>query len=146
MPPRTVATRSTRGSWKHSASAPASAAAASTTTRASICESLAVSRDQSFAVGQHVVLDIELPGGNVLLTAARNGTVSVSADGGVPDTFDITQFGDNISIRAKRRGRSARLAVDVPVGTDVSVKGASVDVVARGALGALRVRSASGDV
>ena len=81
-----------------------------------------------------------------MLTAARNGTVSVSADGEVPDTFDVTQFGDNISIRATRRSRSARLAVDVPVGTDVSVKGASVDVVARGALGALRVRSASGDV
>jgi len=105
-----------------------------------------VSRDQSFAVGQHVVLDIELPSGSVLLTAGGSGTVSVSVDGSTPDTFDISQVGDNIAIRATRRSRSARLAVDVPVGTDVSVKGASVDVVARGALGALRVRSASGDV
>ena len=105
-----------------------------------------MSRDQSFAVGQHVVLDIELPSGSVLLTAGSSGTVSVSVDGSTPDTFDITQVGDSIAIRATRRSRSARLAVDVPVGTDVSVKGASVDVVARGALGALRVRSASGDV
>ena len=52
----------------------------------------------------------------------------------------------SIAIRAKRRGRSARLAVDVPVGSDVNIKGASLDVAARGALGALRVRSASGDV
>jgi DUF4097 and DUF4098 domain-containing protein YvlB len=105
-----------------------------------------VRQDQSFAVGQHVVLDIELHGGSVLLTAGQGGTVSVAVDGSTPDTLDITQVGDNIAIRATRRSRSARLAVDVPVGTDVSVKGASVDVVARGALGAFRVRSASGDV
>jgi len=105
-----------------------------------------VRHDQSFAVGQHVVLDIELHGGSVLLTAGQSGTVSVAVDGSTPDTLDITQVGDNIAIRATRRSRSARIAVDVPVGTDVSVKGASVDVVARGALGALRVRSASGDV
>ena len=102
--------------------------------------------DQSFAVGPHVVLDIELHGGSVLLTAGQSGTVSVAVDGSTPDTLDITQIGDSIVIRATRRSRSARLVVDVPVGTDVSVKGASVDVVARGALGALRVRSASGDV
>ncbi|HZB43218.1 MAG TPA: DUF4097 family beta strand repeat-containing protein [Ilumatobacter sp.] len=105
-----------------------------------------MSRDQSFAVAQHVVLDIELPGGSVLLTAGRSGTVSVSVDGSTPDTLDISQVGDHIAIRGTRRSRSARLAVEVPVGTDVTVKGASVDVVARGALGALRVRSASGDV
>jgi DUF4097 and DUF4098 domain-containing protein YvlB len=105
-----------------------------------------VSRDQSFAVAQHVVLDIELPGGSALLTAAHSGSVSVSVDGSTPDTLDISQVGDHIAIRATRRSRSARLAVEVPVGTDVTVKGASVDVVARGALGALRVRSASGDV
>lgn len=103
-------------------------------------------QDQSFTVGQHVVLDIELHGGSVLLTAGQSGTVSVAVDGSTPDTLDITQIGDSIAIRATRRSRSARLVVDVPVGTDVSVKGASVDVVARGALGALRVRSASGDV
>ena len=103
-------------------------------------------RDQTFAVGQHVALDIELPAGSVLLTAGESGTVSVSVDGSTPDAVDITQIGDSIAIRAKRRGRSARLAVAVPVGTDVHVKGASVDIVARGALGALRVRSASGDV
>lgn len=103
-------------------------------------------RDQSFVVGQHVVVDIELPSGGVVLTAGQSGAVSVSVDSSSPDALDITQVGDSITIRARRRGRSARLAIDVPVGTDVNVKGASLDVVARGALGALRVRSASGDV
>jgi DUF4097 and DUF4098 domain-containing protein YvlB len=105
-----------------------------------------VRRDQSFTVGQHVVVDVELPSGSVLVTAGQSGTVSLSVDGSTPDALDISQVGDSIAIRAKRRGRSARLAIDVPVGTDVNVKGASVDIVARGALGALRIRSASGDV
>jgi DUF4097 and DUF4098 domain-containing protein YvlB len=101
---------------------------------------------ESYTVGQHVVVEIDLRAGSVLVTAASSGTVWVSVDGSTPDTLDITQLGDTIAIRATRRSRSARIAVDVPVGTDVTVKGASVDVVARGALGALRVRSASGDV
>jgi hypothetical protein len=105
-----------------------------------------VRRDQSFAVGQHAVIDLELPSGSVLVTVGQSGTVSLSIDGSTPDAFDISQVGDSIAIRAKRRGRSARLAIGVPVGTDVNVKGASVDVVARGALGGLRVRSASGGV
>jgi hypothetical protein len=110
-----------------------------------------VSHDQSFTVGQHAIVDIELPSGSVLVTADRSGAdrsgmVSLSIDGATPDAFDISQVGDSIAIRAKRRGRAARLAIDVPVGTDLNVKGASVDVVARGAIGALRVRSASGDV
>lgn len=103
-------------------------------------------RDETFAVGQHVALDIDLPAGSLLLATGPSGTVSVSVEGSTPDAIDITQIGDSIAIRARRRGRSARLVVDVPVGTDVNLKGASVDVVARGALGALRVRSASGDV
>ena len=101
---------------------------------------------ESYTVGQHVVVEIDLRAGSVLVTAASSGTVWVSVDGSTPDTLDITQLGDTIAIRATRRSRSVRIAVDVPVGTDVTVKGASVDVVARGALGALRVRSASGDV
>jgi len=105
-----------------------------------------VRRDQSFTVGQHVVIDVELPSGSVHIIAGQGGTVSLSVDGSTPDALDISQVGDSIAIRAKRRGRSARLAIDVPVGTDVNVKGASVDIVARGALGALRIRSASGDV
>src|SRR4051812_35462401 len=121
-----------------SASAPARRAAASTTTRASTCDGCGVSRDRSFTVGQHPVVTVELPSGSVLVTAGESGTVALSVDGSTPDAFEISQVGDSVAIRAKRRGRSARVAIDVPVGTDVNVKGASVDVVARGALGALR--------
>src|SRR5690606_13599982 len=53
---------------------------------------------------------------------------------------------DQISIRPRRRRGSARIVADVPTGTDVRVKSASADITARAALGALQVRSASGDI
>ena len=103
-------------------------------------------RDESFEVDQHVVIDIDLPAGNILVRAGASGVVSVAIDASTPESMEVAQIGDNITIRAGRRSRSARIAVDAPVGTDVTIKGASVDVAARGALGALRLRTASGDV
>ncbi len=103
-------------------------------------------RDESFQVGQHALVEIDLPAGSVLVRAAASGVVTVAIDTSVPESVDVVQLGDDISIRAGRRRRSARIAVDAPVGTDVTVRGASVEVVGRGALGILRVRSASGDV
>jgi hypothetical protein len=118
----------------------------STTTRASICEHLSVRRDEQFTVEQHVVVDVELPSGSILVRSGVVGTVTVSIESSAPDFVDIGQLGDNISVRAGRRSRSARIVVDAPTGSDVNVKGASVEVATRGALGALRVRSASGDI
>lgn len=103
-------------------------------------------RDETFTVEQHAVLDVELPSGNVLVRSGGAGKVIVSIEASHADSVDVGQLADTISIRAGRRSRSARIVVDAPTGTDVNVKGASVDVVGRGALGALRVRSASGDV
>jgi hypothetical protein len=105
-----------------------------------------VRRHEQFAVEQHAVVDIELPAGSILLRSGPSGIVTVSVDSSNADHLEIAGIGDTVSIRATRRGRSAKLAIDAPIGTDVNVKGASVDVQARGALGALRVRSASGDV
>lgn len=103
-------------------------------------------RHEQFAVEQHAVVDIELPAGSILVRSGPSGAVTVSVDSSNADHLEIGSIGDTVSIRATRRGRSAKLAIDAPIGTDVNVKGASVDVQARGALGALRVRSASGDV
>jgi hypothetical protein len=105
-----------------------------------------VRRDESFEVEQHAAVEIDLPAGNVLVRAGASGVVAVAIDSSAPGSVEVVQLGDDISIRAGRRSRSARIAVDVPVGTDVAVRGASVEVVGRGALGTLRVRSASGDV
>jgi hypothetical protein len=105
-----------------------------------------VRRDETFQVGEHAVVDVELPAGSLLVRAGTSGSVAVSIDSSNADHIEVAQVGDDISIRATRRGRSARIAIDVPVGTDVLVRGASLEVVARGALGSLRVRTASGDV
>lgn len=103
-------------------------------------------RDESFAVGQHVVLEVELPAGSILLRTGPAGVVAVSVDSSAADAFEVGQIGDNVFVRATRRARSGRLVVGVPTGTDVDIKGASVDLTAQGALGTMRVRSASGNV
>lgn len=103
-------------------------------------------RDETFTAHDHTVIEVELRSGSILVRAGTSGRVDVSIDSSTADHVDVGQVGDRISIRAARRGRSGKIAVDVPVGTDVHVKGASVEVAGRGALGTLRVRSASSDV
>jgi hypothetical protein len=105
-----------------------------------------VRRDETFYVQDHANVDVDLPAGSVLVRSGTGGTVAVSIDASHAEHIELAQVGDDISVRATRRGRSARIALDVPIGTDVNVRGASVEVVGRGALGALRVRSASGEV
>ena len=93
------------------------------------------------------MLDIELPAGSILLRAgAQRHGVGVDRRLDAPKRSTSARSATTSRSAPSRRSRSARLAVDVPTGTDVNIKGASVDVSARGALGALRVRSASGDV
>src|SRR6478735_10464816 len=101
MPPNEPATRSTPGSSTRSANALASAASASTTTRASICESCPVRRDESFTLEQHAIVEIELAAGGVVIRAGATGVVKVSIDSSAPDGVEIAQVGDDISIRAK---------------------------------------------
>jgi len=103
-------------------------------------------RDERFTVDGHVQVEIELTAGSVTIRTSESGTVQVSADTNGSAELDISQMGDTIAVRQGRRSRSARVVLDVPVGTDVSVKGASVGVSARGALGSLRTKTASGDV
>ena len=103
-------------------------------------------RDESFAVAGHVNIDIDVSAGAVLVRTAASGAVAVSVDTGNASDFTIALMGDTVVARSGRRSRSARVVVDCPAGTDVSVRGASIDVTARGPLGSLRVRTASGDV
>lgn len=103
-------------------------------------------RDATFTVVGHVHLDIDLTAGAVLVRTAASGTVTVSVDTANAADFSIVLMGDTIVAKAGRRSRSARLVIDCPAGSDVSVRGASLDVTARGPLGSLRVQTASGDV
>lgn len=103
-------------------------------------------RDERFTVQGHAQVDLELTAGNITVRAAESGSVLVSVDASGSADLEISQMGDTIAVRQGRRSRNARIVVDVPVGTDVSVKGVSVQVSARGALGSLRSKTASGDV
>jgi DUF4097 and DUF4098 domain-containing protein YvlB len=103
-------------------------------------------RNETFAVTQRIDLDIHVTAGSVVVRSGELGTVEVSVDSPTAESFDISQLGDSVFVRQGRRGRSARVVVDVPTGTDVAVKGTSVDVSCRGALGSLQVRAVSGDV
>lgn len=102
-------------------------------------------REETFAVGQHVELDVELTSGTVVLRAGESGSVRVSVDSSNADLFDVTQHSDGIAVRQRRRS-NARIFIDAPIGTDASVKGTSVDLNARGALGTLRMRTTSGRI
>lgn len=103
-------------------------------------------RDERFTVDGHARIDFELTAGSITVRAAESGSVLVSIDAGSANDLEVSQMGDAVSIRQGRRSRNARVVVDVPVGTDVSVKGVSVQVSARGALGRFRSKTASGDV
>ena len=103
-------------------------------------------RDERYTVGGHAEIEIELAAGSITMRAAESGTVSVQVESSGSSELDLTQIGDTIAIRQGRRGRSARVAIEAPVGTDLWVRGASIDVSAHGALGVLRSKTTSGDL
>lgn len=93
---------------------------------------------------------IDLPSGTIEVRGVETNTVTVHLDTDQPAEWEVSQFGDTVSVRApRRRGlrlRSAKVAVETPIGTHVDINSASADVTLTGALGEVRVRSASGDV
>ncbi|MCU1365274.1 MAG: hypothetical protein JWN39_913 [Ilumatobacteraceae bacterium] len=103
-------------------------------------------RDERFTVGGHAQIEIELAGGSVTMRASESGSVSVQVESSGSSDIDLSQIGDTIAIRQGRRGRSARIAIDAPVGTDLWVRGSSIDVSTHGALGVVRSKTTSGDL
>jgi hypothetical protein len=100
--------------------------------------------------GNHTSLTIDLPSGTVEVRGVDTTTVTVHLDTDQPAEWEVSQFGDTVSVRApRRRGlrlRSAKVAVEAPIGTHVDINAASADITLTGTLGEVRVRSASGDV
>ncbi|MCU1393309.1 MAG: uncharacterized protein JWM34_1737 [Ilumatobacteraceae bacterium] len=101
-------------------------------------------RDERFSVEGHVAIEIDLASGNVTVQAGASGVVSISAEMNGSGDVDVSRMGDMINVRQSRKNRSGRVMIDAPVGTDVTVRGTSVQVSARGALGMLRTRMSSG--
>ncbi len=100
--------------------------------------------------GNRTSLHIDIPSGTVEVRGVESSTLTVQLDTDQPDEWDVSQFGDTITVRApRRRGlrmRSAKIHIDAPIGTQVDVNAASADVSLSGRLGEVRIRTASGDV
>jgi hypothetical protein len=107
-------------------------------------------RREELAVGERANVDVDVKSGSVDVRTGTTGRVVVSIDADDVDGWEVAQLGDSVSIQSRtRRGwrvRSARVLVEVPPGSDVEVTVASADVALAGHLGAVRVRTASGDV
>ncbi len=103
-----------------------------------------------FTTGNHTSLTIDLPSGTIEVRSVDTASLTVHLDTDQPADWDISQFGDTVSVRApRRRGlrlRSAKLFVEAPTGTHLDINAASADITLSGTLGEVRVRSASGDL
>ena len=64
-------------------------------------------RDESFTIDQRAAVHVDLAAGDVLVKAGISGRVAVSIDSSAPDSVDVSQAGDTISIRG--RGRVASI-------------------------------------
>ncbi len=101
-------------------------------------------------VGERPSLDLRVPSGTVEVRIGDAGHVLMSLDSPSADEFDVSALGDTIVVhypsRWTMRGRSCRLVMTVPAGSDVAVECASAEIRLAGPLGAVRARTASGNI
>jgi hypothetical protein len=109
-----------------------------------------MNRHEQWSVGEQPSLDIGVPVGLVEVRTGDAGIIQLTLESAAAADFEISCIGDRVSVRHpsrwSMRGRNCRLVVTVPAGTDVTVDAASAEVRLSGRLGAVRVRTASGDV
>lgn len=107
-------------------------------------------RDEQFTVSGTARLEVDVASGTIRVGVGDEGAVRVSIDAADGADVEVTQMGDVVSVRQPTRwlmrGRTLQVAVWLPAGSDVTVQSASADVQLRGELGAVRVRSSSGDI
>lgn len=109
-------------------------------------------RTEHFEFGdEHPRLSIDVPAGEVILEPGPGGQMTVALDGPRADEFEVTASGGAVAVRYRDgkwlSGRSSvRIVATVPMGTDLDVQGASLDVRSRVGLGSVRGRTASGDL
>jgi DUF4097 and DUF4098 domain-containing protein YvlB len=109
----------------------------------------AVRRTETFPTGHaHCTVSVSMASGQIEVRAIDALHVSVDLDADHADDWDVSQFGDSVVVRAprRRRTRSAKVGLQVPIGTDIRIEAASADVVMHGTVGDVRVRTASGDL
>lgn len=107
-------------------------------------------RTEHFAVGERTNLMVEVRSGSVEVRTGAAGRALVTIDSDRSDEWDVMHLGDSLAIQPfdhpMSRGKSARIFVEVPVGSDVEVRSVSADITFGGMLGAARVQTRSGDL
>ncbi|MEQ1873295.1 MAG: DUF4097 family beta strand repeat-containing protein [Ilumatobacteraceae bacterium] len=107
-------------------------------------------RTEQFPVGDRTNLIVELRSGAVEVRTGAAGRAVVTLDSDRADEWNVIHLGDSLAIqpfdRPGSRGKTVRIFVEVPAGSDVEVRGISADVTFGGILGEARVHTRSGDV
>ncbi|HQZ33320.1 MAG TPA: DUF4097 family beta strand repeat-containing protein [Ilumatobacteraceae bacterium] len=107
-------------------------------------------REEQWPVGEHSTVEVNVPVGVVEVHVGDAGIIQVALDSSSAAEFEISKTGDRVVVRHPSRwsirGRSCRVNVTVPAGTDVLVEAASADVRLSGRMGHVRIRTASGGV
>lgn len=95
-------------------------------------------------------LVISLQSGDIEVYPSPDGGIEASLTGKTAGVT-VEQAGNTVSITSEKKtsfftASSVRVTVGVPAGCDLEVSGASLDLVARQRLGAVKARTASGDI
>jgi hypothetical protein len=103
-----------------------------------------------FDIDGHARLVISLQSGDIEVYPSPNGGIEVSLSGKTAGVT-VDQAGNTVSIASEKKSTfftapSVRVTVGVPPGCDLEVSGASLDLVSRQHLGAVKARTASGDI
>jgi DUF4097 and DUF4098 domain-containing protein YvlB len=110
----------------------------------------AMRRDERFSVGELARVDVDVAVGTVQLVSGDAGSIRVTLEASAPDNFEIAHIGDTVTVRSPSgwlsRGGKVQVVIEAPSGTDAVVATSSGDVTSRADLGAVRVRTSSGDV
>jgi hypothetical protein len=109
--------------------------------------------EHSFATSEPVDLAVELGRGALTVRAADTATTQVRVQGRDADQVRVEQRGNHVSVVAPRQragfltgDTSLRIDVTVPADSGLVARTGSADVEGSGRLGAVAVRSGSGDV
>ncbi len=107
-------------------------------------------RIEQFQVGDRTSLVVEVRAGAVEVRTGPAGRAVVTLDSDRVDEWNVLHLGDSLAIqpadRPWSRGKSVRILVEVPEGSDVEVRGVSAHITLVGAFGAVIVHGRSGDV
>ena len=108
--------------------------------------------EHHFHTPDPVQLSVENGSGRVRVTATETSETRVVVTGRHSDEVDVTQHDREIRIVPPRRRAgffgddSLDIEVSLPLGSDLSARTGSADVVADGAVGTVQVKTGSGDV